>query len=427
MKFLKPSRLVAVVAVALLWTACKKEQSQSALQQSEPNQISSTARNSGLVADDPSRVSKIPLIMSTDFIAKGSGVTSFSIAPETSSLARGGKPRDVTPPDNVTFTSPTDGQAVSAAIITVSITASDNVGVASVSLSVNGAAPFKTLTSAPYNFSWDATQYASQSPTLTATAKDKAGNSRSTTITVNVDPSSGGGGGSGGSGGSGGGGTPPSSYDGMVTPPVGDQGNEFACVPFAVVYGARSIEEYYRHPTGGYSYATNIFSPEYVYDQVKVGDCGSGASITGCLDFMYNLGVTTWQTVPYSDANGCSIVPTGAQIAEATNYKIPNYSKVVSSDRSAIKSLVYANHPVIVSLNIDNNFTNATAGYTWNSISSGNAPHSVIIVGYDDSGSGAYKVMNSWGTSTWGDAGYLWISYSVFEARAGYYSYVMNY
>jgi hypothetical protein len=206
---------------------------------------------------------------------------------------------------------------------------------------------------------------------------------------------------------------------------VGNQGNEFACTPFAVVYGARSIEQYYRTGASNYSYATNIFSPEYVYDQTKVGDCGSGTSITACLDFMYAKGVTTWQTVPFSDVNGCTISPTSAQISEAANYKIATYSKVISTDQTAIKQMIATKHAVIAGLNIDNNFTNATAGYTWNSIASGNAPHSLIIVGYDDS-KNAYRVQNSWGTS-WGDAGYLWIDYSVFATRAGYYSYAMNY
>src|SRR5207249_6393356 len=139
-------------------------------------------------------------------------------------------------------------------------------------------------TAGPYNFSWDATPFAGTTPTLTAVAKDGAGNSNSFTITVAVN-------------------TPiivlpppptslPSSYQ-LVTPPIGNQGYEWTCAPFATTYAARSIEQYYRTNATGYSYSTNIFSPEYVYDLTKFSDCSSGTAITTTLDLMKNKGVCT--------------------------------------------------------------------------------------------------------------------------------------
>jgi C1A family cysteine protease len=98
---------------------------------------------------------------------------------------------------------------------------------------------------------------------------------------------------------------------------------------------------------------------------------------------------------------------------------------MLGTDQTAIKTMIVNKHAVIVGLNIDNNFTNAKAGYTWNTIGDGNAPHGVIICGYDDT-KNAYRILNSFGTS-WGDAGYLWVDYSVFAARVGYYVYVLNY
>jgi len=396
-----------IIVLVLIWTGCRKEDSLG-------EQQTSNSRNSGLVADDAHLVSKVPFAISSDYLAHRSAITSSTIV---SIEAKGRKPNagiDATPPA-VSITSPHQGQEVDPNTITVSVNATDNAGVSAVSLSVNGAV-LNTLNTAPYNFSWNAASSTGTTPTLTATAKDKAGNLTSTTITVAVDtivivvppPSS----------------PLPSSYV-INTPPVGNQGNEGACVPFSVVYGARSVEEYYRKGSTSFNYSTNIFSPEYVYDQIKVGDCGSGSSITGALDFMYNLGVTTWSTVPFSDVNGCTITPTSTQMAEAANYKIANYSKILSTDDVLFKTMLAANHPVMVGMNIDNNFVSATAGYVWNSIADGNCPHAVIIVGYDDS-KNAYRIMNSWGTS-WGDAGYLWVDYAVFNARAGYYSYVMNY
>ena len=73
--------------------------------------------------------------------------------------------------------------------------------------------------------------------------------------------------------------TIPSNFT-LMTPPVGDQGYEGSCVPFATAYAARSIEQYYKTNVTSYSYSLNIFSPEYVYNQTKFGDCGTGTAIT---------------------------------------------------------------------------------------------------------------------------------------------------
>jgi hypothetical protein len=414
MKKLKtPFHISSLLALSFLWSSCQKE----SVDQPSVNSVdqASSARLSGLVADDAKLVSKVPTIISSEFLANEKLLASGQISatlnakPVKPGTGGGGTTDAIAP--TVSITSPSSGASVSG-VTTVAVSATDNVAVTTVSFSVDGAVK-ATLSTAPYNFSWDASTVADGTHTLTATAKDAKNNASVSTITVAkntvivVPPPT----------------TLPSSAL-LVTPPVGNQGNEFACTPFAVVYGARSIEQYYRTGASSYSYATNIFSPEYVYSQTKVGDCGSGTSITACLDFMYINGVTTWQTVPFSDVNGCSLTPTSTQISEAANYKITNYSKVLSVDQTAIKQMIASKHAVIAALNIDYNFTNARAGYIWNTIGTGNAPHSAIVVGYDDS-KNAYRVQNSWGTG-WGDAGYLWVDYAVFASRAGYYSYAIN-
>lgn len=90
---------------------------------------------------------------------------------------------DTTPP-SVSITSPSAGSTVSGTV-TVQTSASDNVGVSSVSLSVDGAAS-GTDTSSPYNFSWNTTGVSIGSHTLTATARDAAGNSSSSSVVVTV-------------------------------------------------------------------------------------------------------------------------------------------------------------------------------------------------------------------------------------------------
>jgi C1A family cysteine protease len=217
----------------------------------------------------------------------------------------------------------------------------------------------------------------------------------------------------------------PSSFA-LITPPIENQGNEGSCMAFACAY-ARGIEQYYRTNAIVYNTSINIFSQEYIYNQTKLGtDCNSGTAISVVLDLFKNKGVCVWSVMPYSDINGCSILPTAAQDSNATNYKITSYSKIVDTDRVAIKTMVYNKHAVIVGITADNGFVNAKTGFIWKSYSgSGALPHAVIICGWDDS-KNAFKIMNSWGTS-WGDAGYSWIDYNYFLKIVGYYGYSMNY
>jgi hypothetical protein len=98
----------------------------------------------------------------------------------------------VTAPDGtlpqVAIVSPASGSTVSGNV-TVSVNASDNVGVAKVELWVNGTL-VSTDTSAPYSFNWNARKLSGQY-TLTARAVDAAGNVASASSTVTVAPSSG--------------------------------------------------------------------------------------------------------------------------------------------------------------------------------------------------------------------------------------------
>ena len=215
----------------------------------------------------------------------------------------------------------------------------------------------------------------------------------------------------------------PTSYH-LVMPPVQHQGGEGSCAAFATVYAARSAEYYYRSGANSYGYATNIFSPEFVYNQTKI-DCGSGTGLTTALDFMMTNGVCTWQSMPYSSYNGCALQPTTQQATEALQYRISGYSKLITSDVTAMKTMIAKNHPVIITVNPDQAFWNAGPGFTWSSyISTPGISHILVISGYDDARQ-AYRVMNSWGTG-WGDGGYAWISYSFLPQASFYYSYVIN-
>ena len=101
-----------------------------------------------------------------------------------------GPPSDTTPP-TVSITSPRSGSTVSGTT-TVSATASDNVGVVGVQFKLDGQNLGAEVATAPYSISWDTTTTSNGSHTLTAVARDAAGNTgTSAAVTVTVSNGSG--------------------------------------------------------------------------------------------------------------------------------------------------------------------------------------------------------------------------------------------
>lgn len=87
----------------------------------------------------------------------------------------------------VSVTSPAAGSTVSG-VVTITASATDNNSVAGVTFYVDGVAMGAEDTVAPYSYNWDTTQLANGTHTLTAKARDAAGNtatSAALTVTVN--------------------------------------------------------------------------------------------------------------------------------------------------------------------------------------------------------------------------------------------------
>ena len=92
---------------------------------------------------------------------------------------------DTTPP-SVTMTAPASGSTVGGTVA-VSASASDNVGVAGVQFRLDGASLGPEDTAAPYAYSWNTTTVTNGTHTLTAVARDAAGNTATfgpVTVTV---------------------------------------------------------------------------------------------------------------------------------------------------------------------------------------------------------------------------------------------------
>jgi len=92
---------------------------------------------------------------------------------------------DKTPPV-IAITSPLSGAAVRGTIA-VNADATDNVGVVGVQFKLDGANLGTEVTSSPYSVSWNTATASGGSHTLSAVARDAAGNTATSTVTVTVD------------------------------------------------------------------------------------------------------------------------------------------------------------------------------------------------------------------------------------------------
>jgi hypothetical protein len=108
-----------------------------------------------------------------------------------SNTACGTAPTDTQPP-TVSLTAPAQGATVSGSAVTVSASASDNSGVAGVRFQLDGVNLNAEDTISPYSMNWNTTTAANGTHSLTAIARDTAGNtttSPAVTITIsNIAP-----------------------------------------------------------------------------------------------------------------------------------------------------------------------------------------------------------------------------------------------
>jgi C1A family cysteine protease len=208
----------------------------------------------------------------------------------------------------------------------------------------------------------------------------------------------------------------------LNVPPVGDQGGEGSCVAWGTTYAGRSINWQANHPAT-WSQSVNIFSPEYVYNQIKAKrSCTSGSYVTKGLDLLKSQGVCPWSSMPYTDVS-CTTLPTTAQKTLAANYKIASYSTVTRTT-AAIKAQLAAGKPVIVAGPVNSAFEYLANGAVLSTFSGSSlGGHCYCVVGYDDT-KGAFKFMNSWSTS-WASQGFGWIKYG-YETTWWQEAYVIN-
>ncbi|MFI5251257.1 MAG: Ig-like domain-containing protein [Bacteroidota bacterium] len=86
----------------------------------------------------------------------------------------------------VSISTPSNGAIVSS-IVTITAQATDNVGVAGVQFKLNGSNLGSEVASPPYSYLWNTTTQTNGSYTISAVARDAAGNKSSASITVNIN------------------------------------------------------------------------------------------------------------------------------------------------------------------------------------------------------------------------------------------------
>lgn len=195
----------------------------------------------------------------------------------------------------------------------------------------------------------------------------------------------------------------------LVTPTPGNQGMQGSCTSWATGFAMGS---FFMKKGGGYTGEADHCSPAYLFNQVKYIDCSGGSTFPANLNMMKNKGVCTMEEMPYNQ-DDCSIQPNTGQHSAAIKNKILKWEVVNKRDITNIKSLLYSGLPVMIAVNVDENFDNLQPPYIWK-LKGGmvRGGHAITVTGYNNRIK-AFKVQNSWG-SNWKDRGYLWIDYDFF-------------
>ena len=215
-------------------------------------------------------------------------------------------------------------------------------------------------------------------------------------------------------------------------PTPGNQGNYKTCTAWANAYGVATILYAQTHSiTDKATVNKYAFSPGFLYEQIKDPkdvNCQTGTDPISALLTLIKMGDATFRTVP----SYCGAGTTDAARSEALNYKISDAAilfaakgmmtddKFVKSEQQVIdltKKALTEGSPVSIGFLLPESFFSIKTAIwqpdpqeafsDWQ-----HNKHAMCVIGYDDNiAGGAFKILNSWGTS-WGDGGMVWIKYA---------------
>jgi uncharacterized protein (TIGR03437 family) len=200
---------------------------------------------------------------------------------------------------------------------------------------------------------------------------------------------------------------------GNFVTPVRDQGSCGGCWSFSA---AGALESYIMisNQTPGLSLD--------LAEQILVSCCKECSEwLGGCVggwphiaaEFLREKGLAPESCYPFTQSDGeCSDACPDWQ---SSSQKVVDWNWVTTPNKAsnveALKNALYAHGPLSVSMAVYSDFSYYHGGIYKRTSSWLTGYHAVVLVGYDDQDQ--YFIMkNSWGPDTWGESGYMRISYS---------------
>ena len=273
-------------------------------------------------------------------------------------------PADTTPP-TCAISSPSSGVTASGTI-TVSVSASDNLGVSSVQLYVDGILR-STDSASPYSFAWDTTSVGNGSHSLMAKALDAGGNSgTSASLTINVqnavtDT------------------TPPVS---AITSPTSGAVVSGTITPAASAsdnVGVARVEFY----VDAVLRATDTASPfSFSWDTTTVAN-GNHTLVSKAYDAAGNVGTSSAVTISVQNAVSDATAPS-CTIASPTSGA--SASGTVSFNVSASDNVAVSKVEFYIDGALRSTDTTSPYSFSWDTTTSANGGHTLLTKAYDAAG-----------------------------------------
>jgi C1A family cysteine protease len=214
------------------------------------------------------------------------------------------------------------------------------------------------------------------------------------------------------------------SIDLRKVPPVGDQGEENSCVGWSAGYYYKTFQEARKH---GWNVDDphHQFSPAFIYNQINGGKNDS-SSFQDAFHILKDQGEVPLPLFPYKPGDYLT-QPDPDVVLAAAPFAISEFRHLYVNENasqrrklklSRLKRWLASGDGFVFAMNLPKSFNNSDGGVYDDRGKPTTDAHCMFAVGYDDnvrkSGLGAFRVVNSWGKN-WGENGYLWISYEVFE------------
>ncbi|WP_168163307.1 C1 family peptidase [Cupriavidus sp. GA3-3] len=205
-------------------------------------------------------------------------------------------------------------------------------------------------------------------------------------------------------------------YRSGLIPPVGNQGQQGSCVAWGTGYAmASSMSSLFNRTLP--NTAASQASPADLYAKLMLRErnsCGNGTYVRDALDILVTEGIASNLDVPYSDK--VCYAPSNARL-----FTIHGYSKIDPKDILSIRDALFFQQLLPFGMQVYPDFQNFTGpagkgvySHPASDTSCSLGGHCMVVTGYDDNRN-AFKIMNSWGASEWGDNGFGWIAYETFS------------